>query len=114
MAVLLVAALIVKSGKPLSALVAPVVRYHASGEINSTVESTEAALVRVKSEYSGRGELFELDGVSFEFGDWRFNVRGSNTEPLIRLNLEADTEEKMVSYRDELLALIRGNPSLDD
>ncbi len=54
------------------------------------------------------GNMYELDGVSSEYPDWWFNVRASNTEPLLRLIVEADTPEKMAQKRDELLKIIRG------
>lgn len=106
MAVICIANIISKSGKPLSELLKPIQRYFASGEINSEVEDTSSVLSRLKDKYND-GESFELDGVSVEYKDWWFNVRCSNTEPLIRLNIEAKTEELMETRRDELLALIR-------
>ncbi len=107
MAVLRVANIISKSGKKLSELVAPMKRYFASGEINSTVKDTQAVLDMIRHEYGNTGKLLELDGISVEYEDWWFNVRSSNTEPLIRLNLEAKTKELMEEKRDELLAKIR-------
>lgn len=107
LAVVMVASLVSQSEKPLSEMIKPFMRYHNSGEINSTVADTVAVFERLKSKYADEGDLFELDGISFEFGDWRFNVRASNTEPLVRLNLEADTAEKMAARRDEVLDIIR-------
>ncbi len=107
LAVVMVASLVSQSAQPLSEMIKPFMRYHNSGEINSTVADTEAVFQRLKQKFADEGELFELDGISFEFGDWRFNVRASNTEPLVRLNLEADTAEKMAARRDEVLELIR-------
>ena len=106
-AVLSVANIISQSGKSLSELVQPIQRYHASGEINSEVEDPAAVLDMIKHDYPD-GQLIELDGISVEYDDWWFNVRMSNTEPLVRLNLEAKTREQMESKRDELLAKIRG------
>jgi len=106
LAVLFVANLVAAAGKPLSELVRPLRRYHASGEINSEVHDPAAVLRRLKDAFAG-GRVFELDGLSVEFDSWWFNVRCSNTEPLIRLNLEAKTREEMTRRRDELLALIR-------
>lgn len=106
MAVLCVANIVSKAGKPLSEIVRPIQRYHASGEINSRIEDADAVLARLKEKYAD-GELVELDGVSIEYDDWWFNVRCSNTEPLIRLNLEAKTGETMAARRDEVLAEIR-------
>ncbi len=107
LAVLYIAGLVADAGKPLSALVAPLLRYAASGEINSEVADTEAVLERLRERYGQQGRVIELDGLSVEFDDWWFNVRASNTEPLIRLNLEARTSEAMEQKRDEVLALIR-------
>jgi phosphomannomutase len=106
MATFCVANIVSRSDKPLSELVAPIQRYAASGEINSTVADSEAVLNRIREKYTD-GKLYELDGVSVDYEDWWFNVRCSNTEPLVRLNLEALTQEKMAEKRDELLALIR-------
>lgn len=107
MAVLCMANIMSNTKEPLSELIKPLRRYSASGEINSRVEDPSAVLVRLKEKYSD-GELMELDGISIEYKDWWFNVRCSNTEPLIRLNMEAKTKEAMESKRDELLADIRG------
>jgi phosphomannomutase len=107
LAALCVANIVSRSGKPLSELVKPICRYAASGEINSTVADPAAVLNRIRARYTD-GRLFELDGVSVEYADWWFNVRMSNTEPLVRLNLEAKSRAEMERRRDELLALIRG------
>ena len=96
---------------PLSALAAQFTPYTASGEINSTVTDVPAAYTRIVEAFAGRGEFDELDGltVSGAAGDgfWWFNVRPSNTEPLLRLNAEAATASTMQLLRDEVLALIR-------
>jgi phosphomannomutase len=107
MAVLCVANIVSREDRPLSELVRPLRRYHASGEINSTVPDAAAVLARLERDYAD-GKVFHLDGVSVEYADWWFNVRASNTEPLIRLNLEAKSPELMARKRDELLAKIRG------
>ncbi|MEI6563444.1 MAG: phosphomannomutase/phosphoglucomutase [bacterium] len=107
MAVLYIANIITKTGKTLSELIKPIQRYFASGEINSEVHSAEAILEAIQRTYSG-GKHLELDGITVEYADWWFNVRSSNTEPLIRLNLEAKTKAGMEAHRDELLKLIRG------
>jgi len=106
MAVLCVANIVSRADVPLSRLVAPIRRYASSGEINSTVRDGAAVIARLMETYSD-GRLSELDGVSVEYDDWWFNVRTSNTEPLIRLNLEARTPELMARKRDELLKAIR-------
>lgn len=107
LALISLANLIVKTGKPVSELVAPLRKYHASGEINSRVADVAAVLAKIKATYTD-GKMFELDGISVEYGDWWFNVRASNTEPLLRLIVEAKDQEKMEAKRDELLKLIRG------
>ena len=107
MAVLYVANVVSGSGQPLSELVKPLRRYYASGEINSTVKDPAAVLAKLRAQYKD-GHLIELDGVTVEYSDWWFNVRSSNTEPLVRLNLEAKTPAVMQARRDELLAIIRG------
>ena len=106
MAVISVANIVSKAGKPLSELIAPLQRYSASGEINSKVKDPDKVLAHLKEKYSN-GKMLELDGVSVEYADWWFNVRCSNTEPLIRLNLEAKTAAMMTQKRDEILAIIR-------
>ena len=99
--------LICKTGRKVSDLVAPLRKYFASGEINSKVADVPAVLAKIKAKYAD-GHMFELDGISVEYGDWWFNVRSSNTEPLLRLIVEAKTKARMEEKRDELLALIRG------
>ena len=99
--------LICKTGRKVSDLVAPLRKYFASGEINSKVADVPAVLAKIKAKYAN-GHMFELDGISVEYGDWWFNVRSSNTEPLLRLIVEAKTKARMEEKRDELLALIRG------
>lgn len=106
LAVLYVAHLVSRSPVPLSEMIRPLRRYFASGEINSTVRDPNAVFDRLLKAYPN-GNVIRLDGLSVEFPDWWFNVRSSNTEPLIRLNLEAKTREEMARRRDELLALIR-------
>jgi phosphomannomutase len=107
MAVLQVANLVSQSGKTLSELIRPLRRYFGSGEINSEVADSAALFEQLRERYKD-GTAVELDGLTFEFNDWWFNVRASNTEPLVRLNLEAKTQEQMEARRDEVLALIRG------
>jgi phosphomannomutase len=106
MAVLYVANLLSQSRVPLSALIKPFHRYFKSSEINSEVKDPPAVLARLKNQYRD-GKQFELDGLSVEFADWWFNVRCSNTEPLVRLNLEAKTQAQLDQRTQELLALIR-------
>jgi phosphomannomutase len=106
MAVLFIANLISQSGKPLSALVAPLRRYFKSPEINSEVGNPAEVFNRLRQAY-GSGKMFELDGLSVEFDDWWFNVRASNTEPFVRLNLEARSQELLRGRQEELLKIIR-------
>jgi phosphomannomutase len=95
--------------RPLSQVLAPYQRFSSSGEINSTVPDQAAALARVEQEYDGRPgvEVDHLDGLTVAADDWWFNVRASNTEPLLRLNVEAADEHAMGRLRDDLLANIR-------
>lgn len=81
-------------------------KYFVSGEINSQVSDVKSKIAEAREKYSD-GTIDEIDGVSIEFPDWRFNLRGSNTEPVIRLNVEAKSKEVMEQKRDELLKLIR-------
>ncbi|MFE6482689.1 phosphomannomutase/phosphoglucomutase [Streptomyces sp. NPDC057757] len=95
---------------PLSRLVAEYDRYAGSGEINSTVDDQKARLAAIRAAYESREDvtLDELDGLTVTTGDWWFNVRPSNTEPLLRLNTEARDEATMAKVRDEVLEIIRG------
>ena len=99
--------LMAETGRTLSELVGELRRYVHSGEINSEVEDKDAVLMRLREHYAD-GKTHDLDGLKVEYSDWWFNVRPSNTEPLLRLTMEADTEAHMIEKRDELLALIRG------
>ncbi|MFF8360290.1 phosphomannomutase/phosphoglucomutase [Streptomyces chartreusis] len=94
---------------PLSGLVAQYDRYAGSGEINSTVADQTDRLAAIKAAYEGRDDIHldNLDGLTVTSTDWWFNVRPSNTEPLLRLNAEARDEETMRKVRDEALAIIR-------
>jgi phosphomannomutase len=93
-------------GRPLSELLAPLRRYHASGEINVEVADQDATIAKIESRHSD-GEIDKLDGLTVDYPDWWFNVRPSNTEPLLRLNVEAKTNEMMESKRDEIVATMR-------
>ena len=106
LAAICVANLISKTGKTLSQLIKPLKRYFGSGEINSKVADVQSVFKRLDGKY-GDAHKFQLDGNSYEYADWWFNVRSSNTEPLVRLNLEAKTKAQMEQKRDEVLALIR-------
>jgi len=104
------AALGATSGTPLSQLMAEYSRYVATGEINSEVADVAAATALVKEAFAGRPGVStdELDGLTVSAPTWWFNLRPSNTEPLLRLNAEADTQAAMAAVRDEVLGLVRG------
>ena len=106
---LLVMELICVSGKPLSALVeAMMAAYPSPGEINRSIEDPKAAIARVRAHYEADALVVdETDGISLEFADWRFNLRMSNTEPLVRLNLETRGDAQVMAQREaEVLALL--------
>ncbi len=107
-AMLTVAELVGRQEDPLSELLAPIDPYLRSGEINSEVEDQDEVLKRVEEHYAERDdpEIDHLDGLTVDYGDWWFNLRPSNTEPLLRLNVEASGRETMEKKRDELLELI--------
>jgi phosphomannomutase len=98
--------LISEENKPLSALVKAIDPYFRSGEINSRVDDIPKKIEEIEQHYSS-GKIDHLDGVTVDFGDWWFNVRSSNTEPLLRLNIEANTKEKLEEKKEKLLKLIR-------
>lgn len=106
---LLVAKLVSQTGKTLAQLVDEMITaYPCSGEINSTVSDVKAVIEKVEKAYSD-GEINKIDGLSVEYKDWRFNLRGSNTEPLLRLNVETRGDKALLKQKtDEILALIRG------
>lgn len=95
-----------ETGLPISELVAPLRRYAASGEINRRVSDIAALLASLEDEHTGKAEISKLDGLLVRYPDWWFNVRASNTEPVVRLNLEAPNEAAMIAHRDALLARI--------
>ncbi|MCA9364690.1 MAG: phosphomannomutase/phosphoglucomutase [Candidatus Moranbacteria bacterium] len=99
--------LMAKTGKSISELVSDLRRYVHSGEINSDVSDKDAVIAHLKEKYSD-GILSELDGIKISFSDWWFSVRASNTEPVLRLNLEAKDQKMMKKKRDEILMIIRG------
>jgi phosphomannomutase len=105
---LLILELLSVEGKRLSELLEPLhSRYFISGEINSEVEDQDAKMKELEERYWD-GQVSWLDGISVDYDDWHFNVRPSNTEPLLRLNLESlDSEEHMQEKRDEVLGVIR-------
>jgi len=83
-------------------------RYPCSGEINSKVKEVDEVLARIEAEYGSQGKVTKIDGLSVEYSNWRFNLRKSNTEPVIRLNVEARCDEVLMGNKtQELLAKIR-------
>jgi phosphomannomutase len=107
---LLILELMSRKGQTLRELLAPLrEKYFISGEINTKVADLRKAAAKIDqlaAKYTA-GRVYTLDGVSAEFPDWHFNVRGSNTEPMLRLNLEATSQKLMEQKRDEVLAFIR-------
>jgi phosphomannomutase len=104
---LLLLELVSRSGRRLSELLAPYrERFFLTGEVNTPVADVAAKLRKLEERY-GDGRVSHLDGLSVEYDDWHFNIRPSNTEPLLRLNLEALSQELMEERRDEVLAVIR-------
>jgi phosphomannomutase len=95
-----------EAGVPMSDLLLPYRRYHSSGEINSEVEDQEGAIDELARRHAD-GRQDRLDGLTVEYDDWWFNVRASNTEPLLRLNVEARAEPLLEEKTRELLATIR-------
>jgi phosphomannomutase len=105
---LLIMEMIAKTGKPMSAMLAALeAKYFISGEINSTVADPKAKMAALAERYAD-GQIEHMDGISVTYPTWHFNVRGSNTEPLMRLNLESMDRAEMEQRRDEVLAIIRG------
>jgi len=96
-----------QSNMSFSEYIKPYKRYFHSGEINSKVADVKEKINEIKEKYAD-AEQNDMDGISIEYPDWWFNVRGSNTEPVLRLNLEANTKEMMEKKRDEVLGIIRG------
>ncbi len=108
---LLVVELISKSGKSLTQLVEErMAMFPCSGEINSVLDDAQATLVKVEAHYaSSNAEIDHTDGLSMNFGDWRFNLRASNTEPVVRLNVESRGDQALMEAKTaELLALMKG------
>jgi len=94
------------SNKPLSNLLKPYNRYFSSGEINSKVKDVAKSIKAVEEKYEGKYQLDHLDGLTVTADSWWFNLRPSNTEPLLRLNVEANTEKEMAIITDAVLALL--------
>ncbi|MGN6160732.1 MAG: phosphomannomutase/phosphoglucomutase [Marmoricola sp.] len=108
LAALYALAALAQSDQPLSEVLAPYSRFVASGEINSTVADQQAVLTELESGWAGPDTTIDhLDGLTVEHADWWFNVRASNTEPLLRLNAEGKDAATMETIRDRVLATIR-------
>jgi len=108
-ALLIMLELISVENKPLSEIIKPLDNWVRSGEINSEVHDAKAKLQAIKDRYGKNAQLVDtLDGLTVDYGNWWFNIRSSNTEPLLRLNLEAKDKTLLDQKRDELLAFIRG------
>ncbi len=99
-----------ESASPLSKILKPYQRYFASGEINSKVNDPASILAALEEKFGGKDEatIDHLDGLTIIAPTWWFNVRSSNTEPLLRLNVEAKTQAKLTRLQEDVLALIRG------
>ncbi len=111
---LLVAEIMGQTGTSLSALVEErMALFPVSGEINRTVDDEAEVLARIESLYAKDAiSVDHLDGVSVEFSDWRFNLRASNTEPLVRLNVETRNDPELMRVRtEELLEAMGGEPA---
>src|SRR5919107_3164725 len=109
-AMLTVAELVGRQDGPISDLITPIDPYVRSGEINSEVEDQDATLKKIEDHFSRDegAKIDHLDGLTVDCGDWWFNLRASNTEPLLRLNLEAPDEPSCEAHTAEVLALVRG------
>jgi phosphomannomutase len=106
---LLMLELVSRKGQRLSEILKPYrERYFITGELNTPVPDVDSKLREVQERFAPEGEVSHLDGISVDAEDWHFNVRPSNTEPLLRLNLEARSEDLMERKRDEVLDVIRG------
>jgi len=108
-ALLITLELISVEGKPLSELLKPLDHYVRSGEINTPVSDVQGKLQALEEHFGKDAQSIDhMDGITLDYGDWWFNVRPSNTEPLLRLNVEASNKPLMEQKRDDLLAFIRG------
>jgi phosphomannomutase len=108
-AMLTVLELVSEAGKPLSEVLAPLDTRFRSGEINSEVADPAGIVASIVAHYEAQGATIDhLDGVTVEFPDWWFNLRSSNTQPLLRLNVEADAKPQLDAKTAEVLSMIRG------
>jgi len=95
-----------KQNKKLSELIKELGDYYISGEINFKVSDVGKVVEKIKKTYQGQGKILEMDGVSFDFVDWRFNVRPSANDPVLRLNLEARNSQLLKEKMEELSGVI--------
>ena len=100
-----------RAGRPLSEVLAPYRRYAASGEVNRRVAGDPRQVIQAVAGHYPADRADFADGLTVEGGDWWFNLRPSNTEPLLRLNVEAATEAEMARVRDEVLEAVGGEPA---
>jgi len=106
---LLVLSLLSRENKKMSEIIQPMKKYFQSGEINSEVEDKERVMKKLEEIYKDKAKnISHIDGIRIDLDGWWFNVRPSNTEPLLRLNLEAENKKLMEENRDEVLKIIRG------
>src|SRR5205823_6217405 len=99
----LVISLLSQSSAKISELIQPLKRYHHTGEINFEVHDAAKAIAAVEAKYGGQAKVSKIDGVSLDFGSWWFNLRMSNTEPVVRLNLESLTsKDEMEAKKNEV------------
>jgi phosphomannomutase len=109
-AAIVVLELLSKAGAPLSEVCAPFDRYAASGEINTKVDDPLAVIERLTTHFaSSGGDIDQTDGLTVDLGDWWFNLRPSNTEPLLRLNLEAPDPASCAAHVEEVQRLMKGS-----
>ena len=107
-AFLIMLELVSVENKPLSEILKPLDVGFRSGEINTTVSDTQSKLQALEEHFGKTAPSVDhMDGLTVDYGDWWFSVRPSNTEPLLRLNVEANSKELMEQKRDELLSFIR-------
>jgi phosphomannomutase len=109
---LLVTRLVSQTGRSLADLVGEMVaNYPCSGEINRKVPDVKGTIAQIQAKYEVGGKIEHIDGLSLEYSDWRFNLRGSNTEPVIRLNVESRGDRQLMEDKTaELLESIGGEP----
>jgi len=103
--ILYILKILTETKRTLSSVIAPFLKYFSSGEINFSVKDKEAALRDIERHYD-TGQISHIDGLSVEYDDWNFNLRCSNTEPLLRLNLEADNQELLQHKLEEIKGLL--------